>query len=507
MAISFNLFPSSWRASKVAIELAGKKRSVSGDYIPEKILIVGQYLQSKTGVVVGTPVKATTLGEIGDAVGYGCEIYRQAKWILDALGGFSDNLWYCPVAEPSGAAAGTITVTFTGDATSNGTHYLSLGGTLYELNVISGDTEDEQAAALVAMITADVEAPFSAAVGGTGSENIVTLTSKNKSVNANEMFCMSNPSGTAQSGQNPSGTAITYSGSGYFASGSGNPDVSSVFDDGSGGDKLGDTWFTLITCPYRDSTALGLYKTWGENRRDPAVKRFFASVVGYTKLTYSQFAAIPATMNSKSLAPVWDTRSLVPSFEFAAAVTGTVAAAATVDPGRPFKTLALNIPVRPEILNLSYAKVDALFRAGGGYFMLDGSGVLRLGDIGMSYRTTAGGANSEEWYDLVSVTRRQIKVYQCDTLFNSDPYIRGMVGSNDLVTAKEYVIKPNQVIADLFRLVDGWATEGWTKNPDQVKETIAAEINATNNSRIDAELTDDPAQALRIIAVKFGFLY
>ena len=93
MAISFNLFPSFRRASKVAIELAGKKRSVSGDYIPEKILIVGQYLQSKTGVVVGTPVQCTTLGDVGDTFGYGCEVYRQAMWIFDALGGFSENVW------------------------------------------------------------------------------------------------------------------------------------------------------------------------------------------------------------------------------------------------------------------------------------------------------------------------------------------------------------------------------------------------------------------------------
>jgi len=76
-----------------------------------------------------------------------------------------------------------------------------------------------------------------------------------------------------------------------------------------------------------------------------------------------------------------------------------------------------------------------------------------------------------------------------------------------VVTAKEYVIKPKKLIADLFALIDSWATEGWTKNPESVKDTVLAEINATNNSRLDAEFTDDEAKALRIIAVKAAFLY
>ena len=155
----------------------------------------------------------------------------------------------------------------------------------------------------------------------------------------------------------------------------------------------------------------------------------------------------------------------------------------------------------------TYAQADALFRAGGGYCKLSPSGTLMLGDIGLSYRLTTAGAATEEWFALVQLTLRQCKAYQAEQVFLSDPYTRGVVGSNDIVTAKDYVIKPNKVKADLYALVDAWAAEGWTKNPDDVKATISAEINALYNSRIDAEMTDDAAEALRIIAVKLGFLY
>jgi hypothetical protein len=56
-------------------------------------------------------------------------------------------------------------------------------------------------------------------------------------------------------------------------------------------------------------------------------------------------------------------------------------------------------------------------------------------------------------------------------------------------------------------LVDAWALEGWTKNPATVKASISAAINGTNDSRIDTAVTDDEAQALRIVAVLYQFLF
>lgn len=505
--ISFEIFPAYRRASIVAIEMKGKKRSVTGAFIPEKILIVGQFLPAKTGVVAGTPFHGFTADDYGVQFGYGSEIHRQALHIFAALGGFSENVYGVAVPAISGGVAGTGTITFVGAATSAGTEYFSIGGDLYQIGVISGDTAVIQAAALVAAITANINSAVSAAIGGTGSEHIVTLTHKQLGVNGNEIEAVYNPAGVTQANQNPSGAAITMPATGFLTSGSGNAVTTGVFIDSEGGDKLGGTWYTFITCPYKDATNIAVYKTAANARGDPSVKKMFATVIGYTTEAYSAFYAIPATINSKFITPVWEARSLAPGLELAASVIGTCAYSATIDPGRPFKTLAIAIPVTPDVSDLADAKLDALFRAGGGFFKLDSSGGLILGDIPMSYRTTATGAASEEWFDLVSVTRRQQKVYDIDQLFNSEPYTRGMVGSDDVVTGKDYVIKPKTVIAALCALVDAWASEGWTKYPETVKDSIAAEINATNNSRIDAEITDDEAQALRIIAIKYAFLY
>ena len=503
MAITFEYFPANSRASITAVEMKGQKRSLSGNYIPENVLIVGQYDAANTDVVENERKQLFTADEFADWFGYGSEIHRQAIWVFEHLGGFSDKVWGVAVPAPTGtpeAASGDIA--FSGTATKAGTFFSSNGGALGALTVAKGATHTETATALTAAITASTRMAVSAAA----STGTVTVTAKWSGATGNEIRIVSNPDGAVQEDQNPEGLTVTVPGSGgYLTSGTGDPDVEGVFF-ADGEDNLGDRWFTIITCPYQDSTALGHYADIADARRDPTVDRFFASYVGYVGDTYSEAYAIPATINNESICPIWDPRSLAPSFEFGAAIAGLVAASATVDPARPFKTLEVGVPMDTSIDDLLFAKNDALFRAGMGYCKSI-AGKLVVGDLATSYRTNAAGASTEEWFDAVSIHHRQQKVYSILSLLNSEPYIRAMLGSDDTPTAKDYVVKPKTLVTDLINLVDVWASEGWTKNPEAVKETIVAEINSGNNSRLDSSMTDDPAQALRQVVTKYAFLY
>ena len=164
MAISFNFFAPYRRASTRVVEQVGRKRSQGGNYIPEKVLIVGQYDKTKTAVEEYEVFRGYTAEDFANQFGYGSEIHRQAIRILEPLGGFSENLYAVAVKEPAGAAAATGTVTFTGAATASGTWYIDVAGETYQVNVASGDTDEEQAAAFAAAITADINAPVTAAV-------------------------------------------------------------------------------------------------------------------------------------------------------------------------------------------------------------------------------------------------------------------------------------------------------------------------------------------------------
>lgn len=508
MAISFNFFPPYRRASTRVVEQVGRKRTQGGAYIPEKVLIVGQFDQAKTDVTEYEVFHGYNAEDFANKFGYGSDIHRQAIKILEPLGGFYEHIYAVAVEAPEAAVAANGTVTFDDAATSSGTWYIDVGGETYQVNVASGDTAISQAKAFAAAITADINAPVSATVGGIGSENIVTVTAKTKGVIGNDIGIRLNPQGISQSANNPSGTTITVPVSGYLTSGTGDINVTDVFTNADGSDRLGDTWYTFITCPSAIANNLAIYKAKLNARFEASPNRMLATVTAYgPKTTYAQYIEIPEDTNCKFIAPVWDARVLLPNNEFGAAVIGYVVASALQDPGRPFIGIETTIPVLPDVSDLTYAQVDALFRAGGGYCKVNASGNLCIGDLAVSYRLTAAGGATEEWYDLVSVTMRQQKAYAVEQLLRGEPYVRGMLTSDDVVTAKEYVIKPKKLIADLFALIDSWATEGWTKNPESVKDTVLAEINATNNSRLDAEFTDDEAKALRIIAVKAAFLY
>src|SRR5690554_2621092 len=128
MAIPFNFFAPYRRASTRVVEQVGRKRSHGGDYIPEKVLIVGQYDQQKTAVDEYEVFRVYTAEDFANQFGYGSEIHRQAIRILEPLGGFSENLYAVAEEEPDDADAANGTVTFTDVAASSGTWYIDVAG-------------------------------------------------------------------------------------------------------------------------------------------------------------------------------------------------------------------------------------------------------------------------------------------------------------------------------------------------------------------------------------------
>src|SRR5574344_885698 len=146
MAVAFNYFPQFRRASNRVVEQVGRKRSQGGAYIPEKVLIVGQYDQLKTSVEEYEAFRGYTAEDFANQFGYGSEIHRQAIQILGPLGGYSENLYAMAVEEPAAAVAAFGTVTFTDPASSSGTWFIEVAGKVYQVNVASAATVDAQAA-------------------------------------------------------------------------------------------------------------------------------------------------------------------------------------------------------------------------------------------------------------------------------------------------------------------------------------------------------------------------
>src|SRR6185369_1869197 len=130
-----------------------------------------------------------------------------------------------PVAEASGAAAATLTVTFTGTWSTGGTPVLYLFGKAIGFNVSAGGTVTDAAAALVAEINGQPRFFCSA----TNSSGVVTITVRSKGVRGNDYIARkdmtASPTGLVMT--LTGGTALT-GGMVPFTGGSGADDVTTV---------------------------------------------------------------------------------------------------------------------------------------------------------------------------------------------------------------------------------------------------------------------------------------
>lgn len=503
--ISFDNVSPSARASHAYIELAGKKRSLASFFIPPIGGVVGTYDPAKSSTVDYAPVKVTSANEVGGLFGFGSHIHRQALRFPASVYLQGGGVYAFPIPEAAGTAA-TANITFTTTATSNGTFFFSVGGVPIEVPVLNG--------ALVADVAQDLDDAITAerdiAVTAVATNGACAITAKFKGTAGNQILLVINPEGKVQEDQNPSGMTVAIStGDGYLATGATDPDVEDMFFDANGADVLGDRWYTAFTMPWTDATNLAWYKASALARSLPGVNRMFGAYHGYAAdKTLAQALTTPATINDKFIGTIWDDRYQAPAFELAAELTGIILDEQNKAPNRPYKTLALAGQSDSTISNRKTVENDALFRAGMSYCNIGTDGVMRLGDVALTYRTDANGGASEEWYDAVTLSCRQAKAYSLEQLFLQAKYARGVAVDDAAVTAVDYAIAPKDVVADIVKLIeDLWVPYAWTKNAEDVIASITAEINESNNSRIDAEVTDDQAQALRIIAMKYAYLY
>jgi phage tail sheath gpL-like len=483
----------------------GVQRSLASLFIRPAILLVGMYDPAKTSTVDYVPIKVLSADDVAQKAGFGSHAHRQALRFPSSVFNQGEGVYWVPVPEEAGGTAATDTITFTGTATSSGTFAFLIGGERVTFGVQNGD----DATAIGTALNNAITAVQNIAVTSGDAIGVVTNTCKFKGTQGNQIKQIINPNGTEDEKLNPSGVTVAFGNAdGFLSGGATDPDLEDVFFDTNGDDKLGDRWYTQITCPFQDATNLGHYKSSGDKRSDPAVNRFFGAVVGYVNKTYSEALAIPATINSEWIGPIWDDRYLAPAFELGAEVTGIIADEQNQSPSRPYKTIALQGAFDSDPANLRQDQLDALFRAGMSYCKVISSN-LRLGDIALSYRTNDQAGSTEEWFDMISLSLRQAKAYSLEQLFLSDEYGRAVVVTNDdVASGVNFAIAPKDIVAAITKLVtDLWLFYAWTKNGETVINSISAEINAGFNGRIDSEITDDEAKALRIIALSYKFLF
>lgn len=489
MSIGFNTVPSNAIASGVFIEPEYKRSGPPGP-IPQRIALLGNYLTSKSPT--NNQAQAiTSADEAASLYGRGSMLHRMARRLFAAIGAGAVLVDAFPLAAGTGASTGTITVT--GPATSAGTIALYIAGERVTVAVANADAQNTIATAIAAAINANLDLPVTASP----SANVVTLTARNAGLAANQITVRQDI-GSGDASAEPTGLTVVIV---AMSGGSANPSIATALEN------FGGTFYTWVVCPYNEDASLDLLEAAGAARIDPAIKRPFAGVVGYTD-TRANFLTWLDSRNSPWTTAVPVEGSPDHPAEIAAAAVGSCALSAQSEPARPFKTLPLPGITAGSAAPWTYAQKNAVEAAGGSVTYPDASGIIRIHDLLTTYVTNALGAVDESWRYTVTITNVQAKIYSLDQLFLSAPFDRAVVVDDAAVTGKEFAVSPKRVKAYIIDLIDSqWIPEAWSKERDAIVAGIVAEINASNPGRIDVLIPDIIAVGLRIMAVKYQWSF
>ncbi|MFW6312263.1 MAG: hypothetical protein ACOC2N_00060 [Spirochaetota bacterium] len=491
--ISFDHVPAGAIASNTYIEQAFKRASLGGLVIPQKVAVIGQYSSGKAPTDY-VAKQVTSADQAGSLYGFGSMLHIIIAALFAANGSF--DVFAFPIPDEGGAAAAEGSVSVTGDATGAGTIALYIAGKRVAVAVANGDTDEEIADAIVAAINANPNLPVTAAENGT-TPTQVDITAKWAGDTSNDISIDIDLL-VGDDLNEPSGPTIAIT---EMSGGATDPDPQTAFDN------FGDTFYTWVVYPYQGASQLTVLETEGANRIDPAVKRPFAGVIGYTD-TMSNYLTFLDSHNSPWLTTMPVEGSPNMQLEIAAATVAECARSAQADPARPFKNLRLRGILPGSGAEWTLAQKETVEAAGGSAFRIGANGSVLIHDLLTTYTENPLGAADDSWRYTVTVTNVQAKLYSLDNVFNSEPFTQAKVVDDAAITAQPYAIRPKTVRAYVRRLVDElWIPQAWSRERDAIVDSISAQINTGNAGRIDVQLTDVVAMGLRIVAVKYQWSF
>jgi phage tail sheath gpL-like len=240
--VSFDNIPASIRKPGAYFELNTKLAVRNLATNEQSMLLIGQRLTTGT-IAALVPVKVFSDSEAESYFGSGSMLHLMARAALKANPYLDLTCIALDDATAGVQAHGTVTIT--GPATSSGVLTLYVGNRKVEIAVASGDTATQIAAALQAELADNTDLPVTAAVGGTGSEHIITLTARNDGLCGNDI-------GLGYELTNASGVTCTIA---AMASGAGDPDIQDALSVVYAED------YDVYVTPYNNQTALASLKT------------------------------------------------------------------------------------------------------------------------------------------------------------------------------------------------------------------------------------------------------
>lgn len=489
MTVSFDNIPSNIRVPFAYVEFDGSNAQQGSSVMEYNVLIVGNKLAAGTHPEL-TPVQVTSTDQAKTLFGEGSVV---AKMIESY---FANNkitaMTVVAIDDHASGVASTGNVLFSGSASAAGTLSLMIGGDSVKIPVASGDTSEAIVTNLIDEVNAQGTLPVSAVVNGSEAKQI-DFTSKNKGVHGNQIDIRFN----YYSGEElPAGITTTIS---AFSAGSQNPDISEVWP------VIGEKQYNLIAHPYVDSENLNSIKTELDDRFGP-LRQNDGYAISANRGTLGEQTTLGESKNSKFLV-IMDALGPVSPFQWAGALAGRIANAASIDPARPFQTLELTGVLAPTIsAERILAERNTLLFDGITTHKVAPGSVVVIERVITTYRMNNAGASDTAYLDLNTLlTLSFLRFDYRNTILRKFP--RHKLGSDGTrYSPGQAIVTPSVIKAEAITIFRRWERDGLVEDVAQFKRDLIVERNTNDPSRLDTILPPNLINQMRVFGTKISFL-
>lgn len=488
MTIPFNQVPANLRVPFLYAEFDNSNAVQGPQTQPYNVLLIGPMLNAGTKAE-NTKHLVTSKADAKAFFGAGSLIAEMAGKYLDVN---RINELYCiGIKDDVAGVAATGSVKVTGAPTAAGTLSVYIGGIVSRVAVASGATLASIATALQAVMAANADLLVSAAVDGVDTAKI-NITAKSKGLPGNDIDIRVNYNSDEEL---PLGLGVTIV---AMTGGLTNPVISSALA------VIGDGQYIKLISAFRDSANVALMEAELATRFGPIKQNDGYCHYG-AKGTLSELNAIGDARNSQFTIIHRAGGPTHPASQVSAKVA-VIAAAAQIDPARPFQTLAVpGIMPESEEEMLELEDRNILLYHGISTDKVVGTQVV-LERVITTYKKNNADADDTSYLDLNTLLTLSYLRYDWRNYMLRKYPRHKLAGDGNRFAAGQPIMTPKLGKAEAVAKFKEWQFNGLVEGLDQFKAGLIVERSTGDVNRLDFLLPPDLVNQLMVIGTQFGFL-
>ncbi len=488
MAISFNEIPTNYRAPAQFVEFNNSMAMQGATQMEYKVLLIGQKTlagtaQAEHTQIVSSYEDAVKLYGAGSHLALMVDAYRKQDMIT--------KLYCIALADDASSVKASAKMMIAGTVTIPAPLMLYIGGKSVRIPAMIGNTASEIANSAVIAINALT----SLSVTATANAGEVILTAKNAGEVGNEVDLRLSYYDEIK----PSGISIDFE---AFSGGAGNPDITPVIA------TMGDDWYHVISMPYTDRANLRvmedeLIDRWGPLRHIDGIC-ITARTGTFGELV--TFGEEGEQGNYENIVIIENCKTPDLPYVRAASIAGNVAYYGSIDPARPFQTLAMTGLLAPKVDDrLTMYEQNQLLYSGIATTQIDAGGKVQIQRVITNYQKSPSGADDTSYLDVnTKLTLSYLRFDFRARILRKYPRHKLATDASE-VSPGQAIMTPKLGKAEAVSACQDWIELGLVENMSMFKEGLICERNPLDPNRLDWRMTPDLVNQFRLGAAQIQF--